>query len=559
MSALETETLYYGDCLDWMSQWDDRSVDLIYLDPPFNSNQDYNILYTSESGHDAQYRAFGDTWTWDDKAADRFASYDGAPGRRAHDAVVGLYRILGPSGMLAYLTYMAERLEQMHRLLRPTGSIYLHCDPTASHYLKIVMDAIFGARNFRSEIVWRRSNAHSKTSTQFGPIHDTILFFSKTDTFTFHPGSRPYTKAYIESRFKNYDEHGRYQTNYLTGPGIRSGESGKSWRGFDPTTANRHWAIPRSLRRFLPDDGAGMSSHEKLESLHGQGWIVFPKKGGGQPMYKQYLGDGVPYQDIWSYQPNTKGVLYASSEHIDQDVKWLEREPERLGYPTQKPKGLLERILETSTKNGDVVLDPFCGCGTTIDAARALDRRWIGIDISSFAIDLIREKRLGDKAIPTKGIPTDLASARKLATEKPFDFESWAVMRLPGFAPNTKQVGDGGIDGRAKLANKPDNFDSRLALAQVKGGKFSLSTLRDFIHVTRRDKAALGCYVTLDPVSTPASKAEVAGFGKISVAGYPYPRMQIWPVAHYFDQRLPSMPIMNDPYSGKPMTQGLLF
>ena len=161
MSGPDLDTLYYGDCLDWMRRWDDRCVDLIYLDPPFNSKANYNLLYSSERGGDAQYCAFSDTWTWDEAAADRFTLFEGAPGRAAHDAIVGLYRVLGPSGMLAYLTYMAERLEQMQRILRPTGSIYLHCDPTASHYLKLVMDAVFGAANFRSEIVWKRSSAHN--------------------------------------------------------------------------------------------------------------------------------------------------------------------------------------------------------------------------------------------------------------------------------------------------------------------------------------------------------------------------------------------------------------
>ena len=233
--------------------------------------------------------------------------------------------------------------------------------------------------------------------------------------------------------------------------------------------------------------------------------------------------------------------------------------PERVGYPTQKPVKLLERITKASSSEGDIVLDPFCGCGTTIDAARKLRRRWAGIDISSFAIELIIEKRLRDPTIPTRGIPTDLASARKLATEQPFNFESWAVTRLPRFAPNTKQVGDGGVDGRAVLATKPDDYDSRLALAQIKGGKFNLSALRDFIGVTHRDKAALGCYVTLDPVTTLAARTEIANTGKISVSGYKYPRMQVWPICDYFDERMPSLPIMNDPYTGKPMNQLSLF
>ena len=292
-------------------------------------------------------------------------------------------------GMQSYLTMMAVRLLEMWRVLKGTGSIYLHCDPTANSYLRTLMDAVFGARNFRSEIVWRRSNVHNQTTRQYGPIHDTILFYSKSRRMVFHPGTRPYTKAYIEDRFTRSDSRGRYQTNYLTGPGQRWGDSGGPWRGFNPTAAGRHWAIPRSLRPHLPAGGEGMTSRAKLEALYEQGFIVFPKKPGGQPMYKQYIGAGVPYQDLWAYQPNTKGVLFDSEEHIDEDVKWLENEPERVGYPTQKPLALLERIIETSSNPGDVVLDPFCGCATACVAAEKLERQWVGIDISPKAAELV--------------------------------------------------------------------------------------------------------------------------------------------------------------------------
>ena len=233
---------------------------------------------------------------------------------------------------------------------------------------------------------------------------------------------------------------------------------------------------------------------------------------------------------------------------------------ERLGYPTQKPEALLERIIKASSNEGDIVLDPFCGCGTTVAAAKTLNRRFVGIDISSFAIDLIRDKRLKDKSVPIYGIPQDLRSAEKLARENPFNFESWAITRLRGFVPNTKQVADGGIDGRASIAHKPDNWDTKLALAQVKGGKFSLSGLRDFIHVTDRDQAALGCYVTLKPVNSSAARVEALSTGKVSISGEgSFPRMQIWSIEDYFDQRTPRLPLMNDPYTGKPMVLPQLF
>ncbi|MYA41066.1 MAG: site-specific DNA-methyltransferase [Acidobacteria bacterium] len=468
---MNANTLYYGDCLDWMRQWPDQSVDLIYLDPPFNSNADYNMLYSSAAGG-AQYRAFNDTWYWDEGAAERYEVYQGAPGRPAHSAVMGMAQIFGRSGMLAYLTYMAERLEQMHRLLRPTGSIYLHCDPTASHGLKLLMDSIFGRQNFRNEIVWYYRGAGTPKE-DFSRRHDIILRYAKHSGRQFFdpdPARQPYASA-TTKRFGHYIGNVRGDRDY---------------------------------------------GQQKLNPL------------GKHP-------DDV-IADIQPVAPSAR---------------------ERLGYPTQKPLGLLERILEVSSRPDDLVLDPFCGCGTAIEAAHKLKRRWIGVDISSFAIDLIRRERMKGMKIPTKGIPQDVESARKMAREQPFAFESWAVTRLPGFAPNTKQVADGGVDGRGMLAEKPEDFDSRLALAQVKGGKFSLSGLRDFIGVAKRDQAALGCYVTLDPVNTPAARAEVAGLGKIRVGGRDFRRMSLWPVSDYFDGRLPILPSMTDPYTGRPMAPSL--
>ena len=389
---IQTRTLFENDNLYVLRGIDAQSVDLIYLDPPFNSNKSY----AAPIGSKAAGAAFKDTWhlsdlddAWHGELADR---------EPALYAAIHASELTHGKGMKAYLIMMAIRLIEMRRTLKDTGSIYLHCDPTASHYLKLIMDAIFSKNAFRSEIIWRRSNTHNKTTKQFGPIHESILFYSKSPKSVFHPGTRPYTKAYIDSRFTKKDRRGRFQTNYLTGSGQRHGESGEEWRGFDPTAVNRHWAIPRSLKSYLPDEGIGMTSHEKLECLFKQELIVFPKKPGGQPMYKQYIGDGIPYQDIWAYQPNTKGILYGSDEHIDEDVKWLEGETEKVGYPTQKPVGLLSRIIKTSSNPNDIVLDPFCGCATTLVAAEKLQRRWIGIDISHKAVDLVKhrfDKELG--------------------------------------------------------------------------------------------------------------------------------------------------------------------
>ena len=542
---MDLDTLYYGDCLEWMSRWNDGSVDLIYLDPPFNSNAAYNVLYSTEGAGTAQTRAFDDTWHWDAAAEDRLEQYLNAAGRRAHSAIVGLNMMLGKSGMLAYLTYMAERLEEMYRLLKPTGSIYLHCDPTASHGLKILMDVIFGGRNFKNEIIWKRTGSHGGAK-RWGPVHDVILFYTRSDNYMWNRSYQDFSEGYVDKYYRFWDDRGRYRLVSLTGAGIRKGDSGRPWREINPTDSGRHWAIPKSaLENAYPDrlDLDDLSTQEKLDLLNEAGLIHWPKRG-RIPQQKRYITE-------------SQGSLI---QDVISDIKPIgAHAKERLGYPTQKPIVLLERMIHASTNPGDVVLDPFCGCGTSIDAARRLGRRWIGIDISSFAVDLIRERRLQDKTVPAKGIPYDLESARKLAAEQPFNFESWAVTRLRGFAPNTKQVGDRGLDGRATLAQEPENINSRLALAQVKGGKYKLSYLRDFVGVTHRDKAAIGCFITLDPITSRAARQEVLEMGKTRVSGYTYQRMRLWSIQDYFDENFPMLPIMNDPYTGKPQRQQDLF
>ncbi|MCK4790711.1 MAG: hypothetical protein KAV87_43650, partial [Desulfobacteraceae bacterium] len=447
--------LYYGDNLDILQRYiKDETVDLIYLDPPFKSNQDYNVLFKEQNGSRsaAQIKAFEDTWRWDEAAAASYQEVVESKHQRVSQVMQAFRTFLGESDMMAYLSMMAPRLIELRRTLKNMGSIYLHCDPTASHYLKMLMDAVFSPQNFRNEIIWRRTNVHSKISRQYGPIHDVILFYSKTKFFTFHPKTRPYTRAYIEDRFKYTDELGRFQTNYLTGPGVRRGQSGKEWRGFDPTTVGRHWAIPRSLRKFLPENSEGMSSHEQLEYLYMKGLIVFPKKSGGQPMYKQYIGEGVPYQDIWSYQPNTRGVLWGSDGCIDEDVKYLESEEEKLGFETQKPVGLIERILLTSSDERCIVLDPFCGCGTTIAAAEKLGRKWIGIDITYLAVSLMKSRlkdMFGNKVnYEVIGEPTALSDAKALAEQDPYQFQWWALGLVGARPVEQKKGADKGIDGR---------------------------------------------------------------------------------------------------------------
>ena len=525
-------SLCYGDCLDWMARWDDATVDLIYLDPPFNSQASYNVLYARESAGGAQTRAFSDTWSWDAAAGERLERFEGAAARPAHRAVTALNGLLGPSGMLAYLTYMAERLEHMHRLLKPTGSLYLHCDPTASHYLKLLLDAIFGPGNFRSEVVWKRSHAHN-SARKYGPIHDTILFYARSDRYVWTDTRQPYDAEYERRYFKfdDGDGRGRYWTGDLTGSGTRRGDTGQPWRGFDPTKKKRHWMVAPA----------------QLDNLDADRRIYWPASSGAWPKLKRYLSEarGVPLQDLVC---DIAGLSMMGGSRS-----------ERLGYPTQKPRALLRRLIAASSNEGDLILDPFAGCGTTVEAARDLRRQWCGVDISAFAVDLVKGRRLRDPTIPTPGIPADLAGARKLATEQPFAFESWAVTRLPGFAPNDVQRGDRGIDGRATLAVAPDDADTRLALAQVKGGRaFSVSHLRDFRHVMERERAALGCFMTLDP-PPPRPRADAKTAGRVHVGGQPYDRLHLWSMADYFEGRWPMLPVMTDPYSGRPLDQPGLF
>jgi adenine-specific DNA-methyltransferase len=348
-------------------------VDLIYIDPPFDSKADYrtNIMLPNvdieQKPTAIEQFAYSDTWN---------------------------------EGTKSYLEHLVPRFCLMREMLANDGSLYLHLGPNVSHWVKVTMDEIFGQANFRSEIIWRRSNSHNKTTDQYGPIHDVIFFYTKSEGFKFHPGKRPFSKGYIESRFKYQDHRGIYQPNYLTGPGVRSGDSGKPWHGYDPTKARRHWAIPSKTVELLGESVSGLSTQEILDKLLQADLLVIPKKEGGQPMYRQYLTDGVPYQDIWAYQPNTKGVLYRSEECIDEDVKWLEQEKEKLGYDTQKPEGLIRRIIETSSNQGDLIADFFSGSGTTASVAEKMGRRWITSDLGKPACMVTRKRLIDQDAKP---------------------------------------------------------------------------------------------------------------------------------------------------------------
>ncbi len=533
--------LYFGDNLPILRERiADESVDLIYLDPPFNSNADYNVLFREKSGQQsaAQITAFGDTWHWTLESESAYQDVVTNAPPMLSNLLQTMRAFLGENDMMAYLTMMAQRMVELRRVLKNTGSIYLHCDPTASHYLKLLMDSVFGPANFRSEIVWRRTSAHNNTSLKYGPIHDIILFYSKSGEFPFHPGTRPYTNSYVQGRFVHQDERGRYRTNHLTGPGRRSGQSGMPWQGFDPTAVGRHWAIPRSLREYLPDRGAGLGSQEQLDLLYAQGLIVLPRRAGGQPMYKQYFGPGVFYQDIWAYQPNTNGVLYNSDECIDQDVKYLENEEEWLDYPTQKPIGLLERIIRTSSDEGDLVLDPFCGCGTATAASERLNRRWIGIDITHLAITIVRNRLISIfkedlKVYEIIGQPQDLESARALALESEHDgryqFEWWALALVDARpARDRKKGADSGVDGYINFFDDNSGKAKRIVV-QVKSGQVNRGQIAALKGDMEREKAEIGLFITMENPTRPML-AEAVAAGFYIPEHFPeaqYPRIQI--------------------------------
>jgi len=419
-----SNVLYYGDNLDVLRQHvADESIDLIYLDPPFNSNATYNVLFAEQDGTRAaaQIEAFTDTWRWDQAAV---ADYERTveQGGRVADALMAMRTFLGPSNMLAYLSMMAPRLAEMRRVLKPTGSLYLHCDPTASHYLKLLLDAVFGPKHFRSEVIWKRTTAHSDSKQGRklpGRVHDVILFYSRGDEWVWNTAFTGYDESYIASHYRFVEEgtgrHFRKADLTAAKPG---GDTSYEWKGVRPYSG-RFWAYSR----------------DNMERFEAEGRLIYTKT--GMPELKRYMDEmpGVSLQDVWT------------------DIDPINaRAAERLGYPTQKPLALLGRIISASSNTGDVVLDPFCGCGTAVDAAQRLGRKWIGIDITHLAVNLIKV-RLRDSYGPNVtfdviGEPTDIAGAQQLAQEDPYQFQWWALGLVGARPVEQKKGADRGIDGR---------------------------------------------------------------------------------------------------------------
>ena len=521
--------LYYGDNLDVLHQHiATELVDLVYLDPPFNSNRNYNVLFgrhaNSRASDAAQIQAFGDTWVWTPATDRQFAGLmTGQVPAKVAEALAAMRILVGENDAMAYLVNMAPRLVELHRVLKVTGSLYLHCDPTMSHYLKIILDAIFGTANFRNEIIWKRTSAHS-SAKKFAPVHDVILYYGKSSRLRWHTPRTTYSDEYLEKYYRFDDGDGRlYWRADLCAAGTRNGSSGQPWRGFSPASKGMHWKFKA----------------ESLDDLDVAGRIYWPKRGAGWPQYKRYRDElkGLGVTDIW--------------DDID---KINPRAVERLGYPTQKPIALLERIIAASSRPGDVVLDPFCGCGTTIDAAIRLERQWIGIDVTYIAVDLI-EKRLlhayGRSVADTYeviGIPRDLTGAQALFNYSPFDFERWAVSRINA-QPNVKQVGDKGVDGVARFPTDAKGGFGRV-LVSVKGGKtIGPQFVRDLLGTVQTQKADMGVLITLTaPTPGVIDAVNHGGTYTLPANGQTYPRVQIITVAELLRGERPRMPLTILPY-----------
>ena len=440
----------------------DESVDLVYLDPPFNSNATYNVLFKAPDGHgsQAQIEAFDDTWHWSETAEDAYWQVLRGANTDAAKVLEAMRGFLGENDMMAYLAMMAIRLIELHRVLKPTGSLYLHCDPTASHYIKVMMDGIFGHGNFLNEIVWGyRTGGVSKR--WFGRKHDVLLLYAA--------------------------KFGRHTFNL------------------------------QKERSYSTSSPPGFKGIKKFRDKNGRYYTM------------------ASMRDVWEINA------------VGRTSK------ERLGYPTQKPVALLERIISASSNEGDVVLDPFCGCGTTVHAAQKLDRRWIGIDVTHLAVSLI-ERRLRDAfgaeaEFATYGIPKSVDAARDLAARDKHEFEKWAITLIPDARPfrGGRKGADTGIDGIVYLRTGKNRTDK--AIIEVKGGGVSVDQIHKLKSVVEREKALTGIFITLkEPTRPMIAEAAAAGFVEVDMGAgtQRYPVIQILTVEDMLERyRTLRLPIID--------------
>lgn len=471
-------TLYYGDNLDILREHiEDNSIDLIYLDPPFNSKQSYNILFAEKNGTQspAQIKAFEDTWHWDILAEKTYREIVENLPKKVSDLIKSFRSFLCENDMMAYLVMMAIRLQELHRVLKPTGSIYLHCDSTASHYLKLLMDSIFGIKNFRNNIVWcYKTREFSKK--YWNKKHDDILFYVKdiNSHYPFNWNVEGVIAPYLPQTIKKYkikDEKGYYR---LVGRGIK-GSPIRSAKDVSPEWEKKHPEL----------------------------------------VVRNYLGEGYAPSDYWFI------------DIINQAAK------ERLGYPTQKPEALLERIIKASSNEGDIVLDPFCGCGTTVTVAEKLKRKWIGIDITHLAILLIKNRLESTFSDEVKyqiiGEPVDLKGAEELAREDPYQFQWWAL-GLVGARPaesEKKKGADKGIDGCIYFHDEPKMIKTKAIIIQVKCGHINRGMIDALKGVVEREEAQIGVFITLQKPTKPMQKEALSARFYKSPSGKLYPKIQI--------------------------------
>ena len=528
--------LYYGDCLTIMSEWPSACVDLIYLDPPFNSNRTYNAIYKDETGRPLpdQIEAFCDMWELDPERERAIRTMPVLMRENGiDDSIAEFWRLWMRAlrdtqpRLLAYLSYMAERLLIMRRILKPTGSIYFHCDPTASHYVKPLLDAVFGHQNFRSDITWRRINSTGRGSKRYANNADNILYYVKGNVFTWHPQFGPHDPSYLDKMYRHKDAATgrRYRLDNLKGAGLRNGDSGRPWRGVDPSDTGSHWAIPNAA---LPESAKSLSTQEKLDALDAIGRIYWPPKG-KVPSYKRYLDEmpGTAVDTIWD-----------DINSIGSNAK------ERMGYATQKPLALLERIIKASSNEGDVVLDPFCGCATTLEAANKLGRQWIGIDIAIHAVKRVARVRLQERLgliegqdFTVEGVPRTVEGAQDLWRRDKYHFQKWAVEQVDGFV-TSKRTADGGIDGRVYFA-VPRERDFQSMVVEVKGGaNVNVTDWRALKGVLSRDEALLAGLILMEPLGGAKSRnfaREVMDLEPVNILGIEYPRMQILTVGEILE------------------------
>jgi site-specific DNA-methyltransferase (adenine-specific) len=508
---LKDGVFYYGDNLPVLRDLPDESVDLIYLDPPFNSNVNYNAVFKDESGQrtDAQVKAFDDTWRWGATAEEHYSFltntsvHNGRVGEQVTGMIAALVGSLGKGSTAAYLVEMTVRLVELRRVLKETGSLYLHCDTSAGSYLKVILDMIFGSENARNEIIWHYGGRGGKAiSGQFPRNHDIILAYSKAD------GKQLFNRQYQVRKFTPVEASEK---------GFRQDEDG----------------------RWFKTSPRGNYTDESVAKLEKEGRIHRTKTGSVRIKYFLKVVDGlieeeVVVGDVWNDIPDAM--------HIGKEF---------LGYPTQKPLALLERIISASSNPGDIVLDPFCGCGTAVAAAQKLGRRWIGIDLTYLSIAVMKRRMLDHfpelERIEVIGAPTELEGARRLAADEEngrYQFQWWALDQI-GATPrggDKKKGADGGVDGLITFSDVGGEL--RSVIVSVKSGGVQAKDVRELAHVVERENGCIGVLVTLEEPSRPMrEEAAQAGYWHSELYDKDFAKIQIITAKEIIEQkRRPDLP-----------------